>query len=107
MKTEFDLNWGEISPDLYDEKNNEAVYVFNFSFISPEARNLVKKFAVGKVLWYHDQLPKNCRQVVELDLRGQDEIKYELEIQDEWIEDASNRIKKINNKANFHFGLIV
>jgi hypothetical protein len=106
MTTEFKLDWGEITPDGYSEKKNEAVYVFNFNMMSDESRSLAQKFIVGKVLWYQKHLPDKCSHVMDLDLYGQ-EIGYEFDLMDDWREETLDKIKKDQKKIVLEMNMII
>lgn len=103
----FKLDWGEVSPDLFSEEKNETVYVLNFDFLSQESRELAMDFTVGKILWYQKHLPNNCAHIIDLDLRGQDEIKYELEIQDNWRDDVLKKIKQVAPEIRIEINIII
>ena len=90
----FALDWGVVTPEQYSKEKNDAVYVLNFDFHVEESRNLAKTFTIGRILWYHKHLPKNCSHNITLDLRGQDEIKFELEIHDQWRADVLQTVKR-------------
>src|SRR3989344_9031928 len=94
----FKHDWGQVTPDLYNEKKNEAVHVFNFNMTSEESRHLAQKFIVGKVLWYQKHLPDNCSHIMDMDIRGQEEIEFEFDLMNGWRTETLNKIKNHQKK---------
>ncbi len=90
----IDLDWGEITPDAYNQDENNAFYVFGFHMIQEESRKMASKYITGKVLWYKYHLPENCSHSIKLDIRGQREIKFEMHMMSTW---RKNTIELITN----------
>lgn len=99
----FELDWGKITPDGYNSNENKALYVFNHHFLNEESRRLSRIFAGGRVNWYSNHLPGNCKNELLLDIRGQDEVTFELQFQEEW----GKGIKEKNTKLLEQDNLIV
>jgi hypothetical protein len=70
-KNPYDLDWGSITPDGYNDADKVALSVFNFDISSVEKIDRCIVFCVGKVLWLNKHLPKETTQKITLDLRGQ------------------------------------
>ncbi len=96
----FELDWGKITPDGYNSKENKALYVFNHHFLNEESRKFSKVFAGGRVNWYSNRLPKNCKNELLLDIRGQDEITFELQFQEEWGKGIKEKNSKLLEQGN-------
>lgn len=90
----FELDWGEITPEGYNASENKALYVFNHDFLSAESRKFSRIYAGGRVNWYIRHLPANCVNEVVLDIRGQDEVTFELDLQKEWGEGVRQKNSK-------------
>jgi len=87
----FELDWGEITPDGYNQNEKSSLCVFAHSLISEEARPLSSIFAAGRIVWYNNHLPEGTANKVLLDIRGQDAMKYEFEIQENWAKELRSR----------------
>lgn len=102
------LDWGAVTPEMYSQEKNKAVYVLNFSLVSEEAQELSKQFTIGRIIWYQQHLPENCAHEITLDLRGQTEITFELEMQDGWrnevYQTVRDRVPGINIEINILIG---
>jgi hypothetical protein len=70
-KKPFDLDWGSISSDSYNETEKLALCVFNFDISSVDKIDRCIVFCVGKVVWLNKHLPKQTTQKMVFDLRGQ------------------------------------
>jgi hypothetical protein len=70
-KNPFDLDWGSISSDGYNETEKLALNVFNFDISSVDKIDRCIVFCVGKVVWLNKHLPQGTTQKVVFDLRGQ------------------------------------
>lgn len=66
-----DLDWGNATPEGYDDNNMEALHVLNVRFVGEANRNRVLKFVCARILHFHRHLPKGSSQRVRFDLRGQ------------------------------------
>jgi hypothetical protein len=100
----FDLDWGEITPDIYNGETNEAFHICNHYHISEEGRNISRIFTSGRVVWYHPHLPKKSSHHIRLDIRGQNEISFEIEQHREWkkqVQIAVSRKDKIELEIDF------
>lgn len=67
----LNLNWGNVTPEGYEDATKEALHVLNVNFIGEENRSRALKFICARVLHFHLHLPKNSSQRVRFDLRGQ------------------------------------
>lgn len=67
----FKLDWGEVTPEKYNESVKEAFYVCNFCMKNEEARNSARLFLAGKVSWYSNHLPIGTLHRIRMDIRGQ------------------------------------
>lgn len=63
--------WGNITPEGYDDAIREALHVLNVNFIGEANRNRVVKFTCARVVHFHKHLPEGSSQRVRFDLRGQ------------------------------------
>lgn len=70
-KNPYDLDWGKVSPDGYNEAEKIALSVLNFDISSAEKIDRCIIYCSGKVLWLDKHLPKDTTQKVVFDLRGQ------------------------------------
>lgn len=102
----FKLDWGQVTPDQFNEVKNESFYLFNFNMISEEARAQAMKFAAGKILWYAQQMPK-CKHHARLDIQGQDEIKFKIEQHNDWRNNTLKRIKNKQPKIDIEISIII
>ena len=71
MPNPFELDWGEVTPEGFDDSKNQALHVLNCFLQSTESRNLCQIFLVGRIVWFSKHLPPNCSHRVRLDTRGQ------------------------------------
>lgn len=67
----FELDWGAVTPEKYNESSKEAFYVCNFLMRTEEARAIVKSFLCGRILWYDKHLPEHSSHRIRMDIRGQ------------------------------------
>jgi hypothetical protein len=65
------LDWGNITPEFYSEKNNTAVLVSNYFLENPESINRCIRFIKGRTKWYKLNLPKHCVIEIIIDDIGQ------------------------------------
>lgn len=70
-KNPYDLDWGNVTPDGYNEAEKMALSVFNFDISSAERIDRCIIYSVGKILWLNKHLPEETTQKVLFDLRGQ------------------------------------
>lgn len=70
-KNPFELDWGSITPDGYNEVEKTALSVFNFDISSAEKIDRCIVFCIGKALWLEKHLPAKTVQKFVFDLRGQ------------------------------------
>lgn len=66
-----DLDWGVVTPEGYDDANQEALHILNVNFIGDENKNRVIKFVCARILNFNKHLPSGGSQRVRFDLRGQ------------------------------------
>lgn len=66
----YDFDWGNITPDGFDEVNNVALFVFNFDVSASDSIEMSKVFCYGKIVWATMNIPK-CNYRLVWDLRGQ------------------------------------
>lgn len=66
-----DLNWGNVTPDGFNEKNNEALFVYNVDLTSQTNMLDTILFVSGRIIWNRNDLPENCMQQIVFDIRGQ------------------------------------
>lgn len=88
----FDLDWGEITPDGYNSDEGKALYTFNHFHLSQEARELSRIYSSGRVNWYSIHLPRNSKHHIILDIRGQEEIEFEFDLQKKWADEIRSKI---------------
>ncbi len=79
------LAWGNVTPELYNGKDNIAIHVFNHSLEEDAVIPMNILFAKSRFDWYGRHLPKGCKQILIFDTRGQtiknstyEHIKYGL-----------------------------
>ncbi len=72
-----EMDWGNITPELYNEKNNTAILLFNHFLEEKELVLMNITFARSRFKWYSRHLPEGCRQILIFDTRGQN-IKKEI-----------------------------
>lgn len=93
-KTHPEPDWGEISPEGYNEEKNSALLAFNVDMESETSREMAKKFIAGRVLWYKRHLPVNSSFLVFVDLRGQDEIAAQPAVREKWQQEMLSAIQQ-------------
>lgn len=71
MKTVYTLNWGSVTPELYNKNTNTVVHVFNHCLMDKESIDRSIKFAIGRIEWFSNYLSLDCRHEVMIDDRGQ------------------------------------
>jgi len=72
MKRISDMDWGAVTPELFNREKNSVVHIFNHCLLDWGNINRAIKFAVGRIEWYKDFLPQDCKHEVVFDDRGQD-----------------------------------
>lgn len=70
-KDPYELDWGNITPEGFDQEKKEVIHIFNFDISSAEKVSKCSVFSVGKIIWVNKHIPKGTTQKVILDLRGQ------------------------------------
>jgi hypothetical protein len=65
-------DWGNVTPEGFNERNNEALHVFNFDISKRENIENAILFTLGKIVRSAEHLPKNCKQIITFDVRGQE-----------------------------------
>lgn len=69
---ENELDWGNVTPDGFNEGNNEAIFVYNVDLTSETNLLDTILFVSGRIIWNKNNLPENCSQQIVFDIRGQD-----------------------------------
>ncbi|RXK85273.1 hypothetical protein [Filimonas effusa] len=67
----FDLDWGQITPDGYNEELNQVLHVFNFDMSSKENLKRILSYITGRIIWMSYNAPLGSSHRVVLDIRGQ------------------------------------
>lgn len=49
----LELDWGNITPDGYNEADGVALSIFNFDISSPERIDRCIIYCLGRVLWFN------------------------------------------------------
>jgi hypothetical protein len=70
-KDPYELNWGNVTPDGFNEEKKEVINIFNFDISSAEKISRCVIFSVGKIIWINKHIIKGTKQKVIFDLRGQ------------------------------------
>lgn len=65
------MDWGNVTPEGFNEKENEALHVFNFDLSKKENIDNAILFTLGKMLRSKEDLPEDCKQTFTFDVRGQ------------------------------------
>lgn len=68
----YQLDWGPITVEAYDEKKNQATIIFNCDLTTEEKSKDVIQYVVGRTLWCCRNFPPGVRIVLTFDIRGQD-----------------------------------
>ena len=87
----FVLQWGEITPEGYDENINQALHVFNFYLLDEVARKYSSIFINGRVNWFVKHLPPLCAHLIRVDTSGQ---AISIEILNQWRDEVLNKLRK-------------
>lgn len=93
-KIPYELDWGNVTPDGFDEKNQEIVHVFNFDISSKDKIDNCIIFSVGKIVWSHFHIPEGIKQKLVFDLRGQPLVFLERARKMKY--DINEKLKKVN-----------
>lgn len=91
MTNPFELDWGEVTPEAFDDVNNQALHVLNSFLRSPESRDLCLVYLVGRVVWFSKHLPPNCSHRIRFDTRGQS---ISVNTLNKWREAALSKIRE-------------
>jgi hypothetical protein len=70
-KNPYDLDWGSVTSDGYNDTEKLALNVFNFDISSIDKIERCTVFCVGKIVWLNRHLPAGTTQKIVFDLRGQ------------------------------------
>lgn len=90
----FNLDWGPITPEGYDEENNQIIHVFNHNLEKKEYIQRSIIFIIGRIKFYKIHIPHGCSQKVVIDARGQTIIYSNLKsIKNKIIEILNDNIK--------------
>lgn len=67
----YDMNWGKVSLELFNDEKKNIIHVFNHSLegVGCTERNI--RFIVGRITWYKNFFGKGYSQEVIFDDRGQ------------------------------------
>ncbi|MBL4705907.1 MAG: hypothetical protein JKY54_15380 [Flavobacteriales bacterium] len=93
----FDLDWGEVTPDVYDEKKNESSYICAHDYLSEESIKYSQILITGRVLWYQKYLHEATHNSISIDISGQYEIADSLKKREEVVRGLENKILSSNN----------
>jgi hypothetical protein len=102
----FELDWGEITPDIYEKDKNEITNVAAHFISNEDGQRFSPIYVAGRVLWYNEHLPTELKQRVLLDIRGQDEIKYNTEIKANWGKATRSRVEAKKENLEFVINLL-
>lgn len=103
----FDFDWGEVTPDASSMDEKEAFYVYNFSMIDEQRRDLARIFIANKTLWYEQELPKGFKHHLRLDVSGQEEIEFQVSMMREWKKVTIDKIKEKNIDIEIYMDFIM
>jgi hypothetical protein len=67
----YEMDWGIISPDGFNQKEKEALFIFNFDITRELSRDYNSRFILGKLYWSSVQMPSDISLKIIFDLRGQ------------------------------------
>lgn len=101
----YKLDWGNITPDGYNELLQEIVHVFNFDISSKDKIERCIIFSVGKIIWSDMHIPKYTQQKIVFDLRGQPLVF--LDRAKKMKKDISEAVKKTNSSINFIIEILI
>ena len=72
----FVLDWGGVTPEIFDEKTNTAVHIVNHNLELKENIQRSINFLIVRIRWFNHHLPEGVLQKIIIDARGQG-ITYE------------------------------
>jgi hypothetical protein len=103
----FDLDWGEVTPDLISSEKSEYTNISNHYLINDLGRELSPIFTAGRITWYSKHIPSEYKPLVLLDIRGQDEIKFNTELKKNWGKGTRDRIENTVNGIELTINLLL
>lgn len=101
----YELDWGNVTSDGYNEEKQEIVNVFNFDISSDDKIDRCIFFSVGKILWNDIHIPEYTKQKIVFDLRGQPLVF--LEKAKKMKEAILGSIKKMKPSLNIVIEIII
>ena len=102
----FELDWGEITPDGYNSEKRESFYVANFLMTEESSRKLAKIYLSGKINWYEKHLPKGSKHHLRLDISGQREIKFEIDMMRNWKDQTVKQTRMKNDNIDLYIDIL-
>lgn len=90
----FELDWGEVTPDLVNSEKSEYTNVSNHYLVNDLGREYSPIFTAGRIIWYAKHIPSEYKSSILLDIRGQDEIKYNTDLKKKWGKETRGRIER-------------
>jgi hypothetical protein len=91
MANPFELDWGEVTPEGFDNNKNQALHVLNCFMQSPESRRLVLIYLIGRIVWFNKHLPPGCCHRIRIDTGGQF---ISVNVLNKWREAALSKIRE-------------
>lgn len=87
------LDWGQVTPEAANTDRNEFVYIYNHDVSSSQNIDRTIRFIIGRLNYYDTQLPKDCKHLIKIDVRGQ-------QINDTACAQIKNEIRTKYSKPN-------
>lgn len=72
MKKIIDLDWGSVTPELYNQEKKTVVHIFNHYLVGEENLSRAIRFAIGRIECFRTYLSVECSHEIVFDDRGQD-----------------------------------
>lgn len=102
----FDLDWGEVTPDLISAEKSEYINISNHRLTSDFGKELSPIYTAGRIVWYTKHIPPTYKPLILLDIRGQDEIKFNSEVKKDWGKETRSRIENSVNGIELTINLL-
>lgn len=67
----FELEWGQITVESFDESKNCITLIFNFNIVDDIRKSNVIQFVFGRIFWGLQNFPPRSDIEVIFDIRGQ------------------------------------
>lgn len=98
------LEWGEFTVEGYS--GNEAFIVCNYLMTDKQPREFAKIFLVNRIIRGATQLPPDTKFHIRIDISGQTEIKYEIEMMRAWKAEVLESISNRNNSIEVYIDFL-